>query len=175
MKNFLLTVIALLSFSIANAQDNSGFGFSKGDFYVSGSINSKSGQESVTTIAPSISLFVTNNIAVNSVYSIDMAAGNATSRVGIGVGASYHFNANKQFSSNVGLGIGVSTGNEYTATETQMSLSYGVKYFVSNHFILSADIAALKYKLFKNSEGTTNSTDFALNFSNVALGLAYKF
>jgi hypothetical protein len=175
MKKIILSIVAVLAFGFTNAQDKKDFGFSKGDAYVSGSFStsSKSGHDSVITFAPSASLFVSNNITLNGLYSIEMVAGHSTTHAGIG--ASYHFNADKQFSSNIGLGIGVTTGTGYTATGTDMSLSYGIKYFVSNHFILSADIAALKYRLIKNGEGPYRSADFGINFSNISLGLAYKF
>ena len=175
MKKIILSIVTVLAFGLANAQDQKDFGFSKGDVYVSGSFStsSKSGQESKITFAPSASLFISNNISLNALYAIEMVAGQSTTHAV--AGASYHFNADKQFSSNIGLGIGVTTGTGYSATGTDLSLAYGVKYFVSNHFLLSADVAALKYKLIKNGEGPYKSADFGINFSNVALGLAYKF
>lgn len=175
MKKIILSIVAVLAFGFANAQDKKDYGFSKGDAYISGSFStsSKSGQKSVIIFAPSASLFVSNTISLNGLYSIEMNGGTSTTHAV--AGASYHFNAHKQFSSNIGFGIGVTTGIGYTATATDMSLLYGVKYFISNHFLLSADLAALKYKLNKNGEEPKKVADFGINFSNVAIGLAYKF
>ncbi len=175
MKKIILSISAILVFGFANAQDKKEYGFSKGDAYISGSFgtSSKSGQEPFITIAPSAGLFVTNNISLNAMYAIEMNGGNSTTHAV--AGASYHFNANKQFSTNLGFGLGVTTGSGFKAIGTDLSLQYGIKYFVSNHFILSADIAALKYKLNKNGVYPHKEADFGINFSNVALGLAYKF
>lgn len=175
MKKIILSIVTVLAFGLANAQDKKDFGFSKGDVYVSGSFStsSKSGQDPVVIIAPSVGFFVSDKVSLNALYSAELVAGYSTIRAV--AGASYHFNADKQFSSNIGLGIGVTTDSGNTPIGTDLSLAYGIKYFVSNHFLLSADVAALKYKLIKNGEGPYKSADFGINFSNVALGLAYKF
>ena len=62
MKKIILSIVAVLAFGLTNAQDKKDFGFSKGDVYVSGSFStsSKSGQDAVIVIAPSVGFFVSD-------------------------------------------------------------------------------------------------------------------
>jgi hypothetical protein len=179
MKKIILTAAAVFAFSFANAQEAKSMGFAKGDVYASGSIStSKVGDaDASTTFAPSVGYFVSNNIS--------LAASLATSNDGddkstlIGLGAAYVFNAGNQFSSRIGLNLGFGNKDEVIDSKsTEVSLSYGINYFVSSHFALTADLAALNYVSEKDDVAgakAVNTTSIGVNLSNISLGLAYKF
>jgi hypothetical protein len=186
MKKIILTAAAVFAISFANAQEAKSMGFAKGDFVVTGSISTSSidtGEESVsaTTISPSVGYFVSDDISLSLGFS-SATAEDAKSSI-FALGAAYNFNAANQFSSRIGAGIGFGTSNtgEVDAADIKVTvfrLNYGISYFVSNHFALTADVAAFEYASGKEdvagAEAVT-STSFGVNLSNITLGLAYKF
>ena len=131
-----------------------------------------------TTFAPSVGYFVSDNIS--------LAASLATSNNGddkstiIGLGAAYVFNAGNQFSSQIGASVGFGNGSESGVdfNATAFSLSYGINYFVSSNFALTANLAALEYVSVKDDVAgakAVNTTSIGVDLSNISLGLAYKF
>ena len=178
MKKIILTAAAVFAFSFANAQEAKSFGFAKGDVYVSGSIRSSSetDKDSETTFAPSVGYFVSDNISLAANLAISNNGDNDKSTK-IGLGAMYNFNAGNQFSSRIGLNLGFGNNDEVIDSKsTEVSLSYGINYFVSSHFALTADFAALEYVSTKvDGSSATNKTTFGVDLSNISLGLAYKF
>jgi outer membrane protein len=180
MKKIILTAVAVFVFSFANAQDKkvSGFGLSKGDVYAQGTVSFVSrsnGGNSTSLIAPSVGYFVTDNVSIQAQF--------LTSKTGpvkesaFGVGAAYHFNPKNQFSSQVFLSLGSGTETDVVDYKTTtIKLGYGVKYFVSSHFALVADLVGLDYTSRKvGNLDAVNTTTLGLNLSKISLGLAYKF
>lgn len=182
MKKIILTAAAVFAFSFANAQDAKSFGFAKGDSYGKGSFNSSSlsgggMSSSSSSFAPSVGYFLTDNIAIAGGFSTSTADGGANES-SFGIGAAYVFNAKNQFSTQVSLGLAFGSGNTPVNYKTTvLQLGYGANYFISNHFIVSADIAAFSYTSAKADAGgdAVTSTSIGLNMSNISLGLAYKF
>jgi len=188
MKKNILILCAFFAFCFAKAQENkeSSFGFTKGDVFVTGSFsNSVNGSENAKVIfKPSIGFFVSDNVSIIANYLIAKNGNNRSD--GYGLGGAYNFNPEKQFSSHIGI-----SGTTVTSTMEEMisgtlkstnyktskiSLGFGVKYFVSNHFAFVADVAFLNYSSDSIDGGTdVNSTTIGLNMSNIDLGLAYKF
>jgi hypothetical protein len=180
MKKIILTAAAVFAFSFANAQEAKSFGFAKGDVYVSGSISSSSetDKDSETTFAPSVGYFVSDNISLAANLAISNNGDNDKSTT-IGLGAAYVFNAGNQFSSQIGLNLGFGNNDAVIDSKsTEVSLIYGINYFVSSHFALTADLAPLSYVSRKDDVAgakAVNTTSIGVNLSNISLGLAYKF
>ena len=191
MKKIILTAAAVFAISFANAQDkkDSGMGLAKGDVYVTGSLSSKSssvsGSDTATEFAPSVGYFLTDNISLEAGFST-AKNGDVKSSL-FGIGAAYNFNAKNQFSSRVSLSLATGSVTDiyddpmmgpilFDYKATSLSLGYGVRYFVSNHFSLTADVAALNYTSVTPDGGDAESTtELGLNMSNISLGLSYKF
>ena len=192
MKKIILTAAAVFAFSFANAQEAKSMGFAKGDFVVSGSITTLSADTfdedgeklsaSTTTFAPSIGYFVTDDISLSASFaSVTADLGDEEIKSSVfALGAAYNFNAANQFSSRIGadVGFGNTSDGDIDVKSTSFRLGYGISYFVSKHFALSADLAAFQYTSAKaDVEGAkaATSTSFGVNLSNITLGLAYKF
>jgi len=181
MKKIILTAAAVFAFSFANAQDkkDSGMGFAKGDFYASGSVSTESvsgGGDSSNSFSPSFGYFISDKISLSAEFATEKMGDDKASAFGVGV--AYHFNAGNRFSSHIGLslatGSGTTTALDYKLTG--LSLGYGIKYFVSSHFALMANVAALNYVSVTPDGGdAVNSTQLGLDLSNISLGLIYKF
>jgi hypothetical protein len=191
MKKIILTAAAVFAISFANAQDkkDSGMGFAKGDVYVTGSLSSKSssisGSDTATEFAPSVGYFLTDNISLEAGFST-AKNGDVKSNL-FGLGAAYNFNAKNQFSSRINLSLATGSGTElvdlggmtptaFDYKATALSLGYGIRYFVSSHFSLTADVAALNYtSVTLDGMDAESTTELGLNMSNISLGLTYKF
>jgi hypothetical protein len=180
MKKIILTAAAVFAFSFANAQEAKSMGFAKGDVYASGSIStSKVGDaDASTTFAPSVGYFVSNNISLAA--SLETSNNGDDKSTIIGLGAAYVFNAGNQFSSQIGASVGFGNGSESGVdfNATAFSLSYGINYFVSSNFALTANLAALEYVSVKDDVAgakAVNTTSIGVDLSNISLGLAYKF
>jgi hypothetical protein len=192
MKKIILTAAAVFAFSFANAQEAKSMGFAKGDFVATGSITTLSNDRfdnegnmfagSTTTFAPSVGYFVSDKISLSAGFasiSDDNDGEKVTTSV-FSLGAAYNFNAANQFSSRIGAGVGFgnTSDGDIDVKSTTFRLGYGISYFVSNHFALSADLSAFEYTSAKaDVEGAeaATSTSFGVNLSNITLGLAYKF
>ena len=178
MKKIILTAAAVFAFSFANAQDAKSFGFAKGDIYGTGGVSSlsssASGSNTITTFNTAIGYFLTDNIALTAGFET-MSNGNIKESAPK-IGAAYVFNAKNQFSTNISLELASGSGTLVSDYKfTRIDLSYGVNYFVSNHFALRANIAGLKYESTTPNGGSANSTtEISLNLSNISLGLVYK-
>ena len=133
------------------------------------------GGNSASLIAPSLGYFVTDNVSIEAAFST-LKNGSVKSN-GFGVGAAYHFNAKNQFSSQVFLSLQSGTLTDIIDYKTTaFKLGYGVKYFVSSHFALIADLVAIDYTSTKAGNlDAVNTTAIGLDTSEISMGLAYKF
>lgn len=197
MKKVLFFAVAAFSFISANAQESTVEGFSKGDIltslsfsYAKEKANNNETEYTNSSVSPSISYFVTDNIAVDLGLSIDQAKYSASqkeSSVLYGAGARYFFNPKNKFSTNLGFDVNLfSTKGNYNvdgdfdadlkAKGTQVNLVYGLNYFISNHFALSLNLSGVKFQSSKTDGFDKNdtSTSFRLNMEALNFGLVYK-
>jgi outer membrane protein W len=179
MKKIILSAIAVCAFGFAQAQDKGAEGFSKGSIYASGTVSSKStkGGTSSSEFSPAVGYFVTDNISVEGMF-MTSKDGDAKSS-GFGVGAAYNFNAANQFSTHVGLGFmagSTDDGAGAKAKVSDISLGYGFNYFVSKHFAIHGDVAAISMSSVTPDGGeAVKTTEIGLNMENISVGLTYKF
>lgn len=197
MKKVLFFAITAFSFISANAQESTVEGFSKGDIVSSIGFNySKEKSDNNETeytnssISPRISYFVTDNVAVDLILSIDKMKYSATqkeSSVFYGAGARYFFNPKNKFSTNLGFDINLfsAKGNynvdgdfdaDLKAKGTQVNLVYGLNYFISNHFALSLNLSGVRFQSSKIDGFAKNDSSTYIRFNMEALnfGLVYK-
>lgn len=198
MKKIILSVVAIVAFGFANAQDKKaeGAGFSSGDVFVTGAVSITSSndknndiKESGFGLTPKLGYFFTENIVLGakigftSAKTIDKGVTTMdNSAVGFGVFGRYYFTPASQFSVFTELGV------DYTSTKHKIpsykenaigaGLSLGLNYFVSSNFALEANYAALNLTSSKiDAEGAKNTSTFGLgaDLSAVSIGLLYKF
>jgi outer membrane protein W len=179
-----------------------GMGFANGDIFITGSVGFSShkvpaGTEDIKTnefnISPSVGFFVSDNIAVGarlgytSVKTDDGFGDDVTSDMfSIGAFGRYYATPANQFSMFVELGFNYNSttdndgtgGEDFKSNGFDIALAPGISYFVSDNWAIEASIAALRYETNKpDTDGAEATTDFGLNvdFSNVAIGVIYKF
>ena len=194
MKKIVLSMVAVLAFGFANAQESTGKGFSKGDIFISGSfgINSEKEGDNKSTgfeIAPKVGFFVTENIAIGGKlgFSSDKAENAITdtqdeARLTVGAFGRYYFTPSSDFSLFGELGVDYSSvDNKLTdvkENEIGANLGLGLSYFVSSNFAIEATWAGLGYTTNDNGgDGAdkTNSFGLGADLSSINFGLLYKF
>ncbi|SHI47437.1 autotransporter domain-containing protein [Flavobacterium haoranii] len=205
MKKVLLSAVAILGFTFANAQEEattSNGGFAQGDVFVSGALtlnSSKTGDFKMNSfvVAPKVGYFVTENIAIGGMlaYSNDkVELGNSATNSGFGVGAfgRYYFTPANQFSLFAELAANYMTydnefgvdydGSLYAADYKNnvfgVNLGAGMNYFVSPNFSLEAGVGVLGFSSDDNGgdgADATNTFSFGGNWTAVTFGVNYKF
>lgn len=207
MKSTLLFfALTIFSVTLSHAQgekkkDEQSYLFSKGDYYASGTINYssfKNPESSDTqrlTLSPSVGYFISNHFALNA--GLIFASNNGQSNInnaesedkttGITLGSTYFFSPKKQFTFSVKLeGVfskrNVSLTNSFDGdiNSTQVILSPGFNYFISEHFALQLSTGALSYVKSNTDNTSLDSFNFSefganLSLSNIGLGVIYKF
>jgi hypothetical protein len=198
MKKLLLTAAAVFALSFASAQEKSSEGFSKGDVFMSGSINLSSSkwaasgnyEESAFTLAPSLGYFVSENFALGLGLNISNSSAKATagstesktSTVGLALMGRYYFTPSSKFSTFVHGEFDYLTMTMDPGSIKVNGMGFGVapgfNYFVSKNLALETSFAILSYSTAKaDVSGSDSSTNFklGLDLSKVNFGLAYKF
>ncbi|MFB9108174.1 outer membrane beta-barrel protein [Flavobacterium gyeonganense] len=194
MKKIVLSMVAVLAFGFANAQDSTGKGFSKGNVFISGSVgisSDKTGdvKESGFEIAPKVGFFVTDNIAIGGRlgYRSDKAENAVTdtrdeARLSVGAFGRYYFTPSSDFSLFGELGVDYSSVDDKLAdakaNEIGANLGLGLSYFVSSNFAIEATWAGLGFTSNDNGgDGAekTNSFGLGANLDSINLGVVYKF
>lgn len=194
MKKIVLSMVAVLAFGFANAQDSTGKGFSKGNVFISGSVginSEKEGdvKESGFEIAPKVGFFVTDNIAIGGRlgYRSDKAENAVTdtrdeARLSVGAFGRYYFTPSSDFSLFGELGVDYSSVDDKLAdakaNEIGANLGLGLSYFVSSNFAIEATWAGLGFTSNDNGgDGAekTNSFGLGANLDSINLGVVYKF
>lgn len=196
MKKIILTALAVVSFTLASAQEENTPGFTKGDVFISGSFgfgSEKTGDNKTNTfnISPRVGYFVSENIAAGARINFssekrELGTNEETlSITTLGAFGRYYFSPTSKFSLFGELGV------DYVASKFEeegepdaklngfgLGLAPGVSYFISNNFALEATWGILGYRTVKpdvdNAE-STNNFDFGVNLDNINLGLVYKF
>ena len=194
MKKIILSVVAILAFGFANAQDSTGKGFSKGSIFVSGSVSiasEKTGDDKSSgfTVAPKVGFFVTDNIAIGGKIGFgslkEEEAGVDTedlARLTVGAFGRYYFTPSSDFSLFGELGVDYTSEddklNDFKANEIGANLGLGLSYFVSGNFAIEATWAGLGYTSNDNGgDGAEKTNTFGLgaNLDSINFGVLYKF
>ncbi|WP_062055614.1 outer membrane protein [Aquimarina longa] len=201
MKKLILTALAVVSFTFANAQEEATAttGFANGDIFISGSVgysSSSTGEfkTNTFTFSPRAAYFATENIAIGAKLKFNNETnkngGNKAKNDSFGIGAfgRYYFTPASKFSIFAELGLDYRSskrddGNTATpdvkSTGFGIAVGPGVSYFISNNFALEANWGALGYGSDKPKDvPNAKSTDtFNLNadLEDITLGLVYKF
>lgn len=193
MKKIILSVLAVMTFGFANAQEGNG-GFSKGSMFVSGAFSigsEKTGEDKSSgfEIEPKIGYFVSENIAIGGklgyasfkeeTAGIDTADNSALT---IGAFGRYYFTPASQFSLFANLGLDY-TSIDYKLVDAQakeigLNLGLGLSYFVSNDWAIEATWAGLGYTSNDNGgDGAEKTSTFGLgaDLRAVSFGVVYKF
>lgn len=194
MKKVLFAAVAVFTFGVASAQEESNGGFSQGDVYATGSLSissTKIGDVKADgySFSPGAGYFVNDNIALEAGLVVNKATmeieGDELEAKGFGgsLAAKYYFTPADKFSFFAGLGVGYLTqkvGNENTVDLNTFSVAVipGVNYFLNDNFALQASLGGLGYSSSKfDIDGAESADTFALglNLTNVNFSLVYKF
>jgi opacity protein-like surface antigen len=195
MKKIVLSMVAILAFGFANAQESStGKGFAKGNIFVSGSVgitSEKTGDDKSSgfEIEPKVGFFVTDNIAIGGKLGYaSLKSENAITdtedqaRLTVGAFGRYYFTPASDFSLFGELGVDYSSIEDKLADakakEIGANLGLGLSYFVSNNFAIEATWAGLGYTSNDNGgDGADKTNTFGLgaDLSSINFGLLYKF
>lgn len=194
MKKIVLSMVAVLAFGFANAQESTGKGFSKGSIFVSGSvgiISEKTGDDKSSgfEIEPKVGFFVTDNIAIGGKLGYaSLKSENAVTdtedeaRLTVGAFGRYYFTPSSDFSLFGEFGVDYSSIEDKLADdkakEIGANLGLGLSYFVSSNFAIEATWAGLGYTSNDNGgDGAdkTNTIGLGANLSSINFGLLYKF
>lgn len=200
MKKILMSAAALLAFGFVQAQETANVpvtnnGFRAGDLFVTGSIGIGSeatgdNKTSSFNFSPRLGYFATENIALGVAlgYSTGKTEAPATpdvdvSEFSIGAFGRYYVTPANSFSIFGELGVDyinskIEAASEDTSNAFRIGLAPGVNYFVSDNFALEAKFGILSYRTDKPDADGVESTDsfnFGLNFTDINLGLIYRF
>lgn len=199
MKKIVLSVAAVFAFGFAaQAQEvESGFGYSKGDVFLSGSIGFGSNKytegvykDNSFSFAPQAGYFVNDNIAVGLKLGVANSKVTLTensdaikvNQMSIGVFGRYYFTPASKFSLFGQLGVDY-VNIDLKAADTKVDgfgveLAPGVSYFLNSNFALEATWGLINYSSAKaDTDGAERASSFnaAVDLTNIKLGLVYKF
>jgi outer membrane protein len=187
MKKILLTAIAVMGFTFANAQTT---GFSKGSTFISGAVSISSdktgdAKSNGFEIEPKVGYFLTENIALGGKlgFSSDkFESGAKDNAFTVGAFGRYYFAPASQFSLFTQLGVDYTSHklkpSNGKSNELGLGLGLGLSYFLSNHFAIEANWAGLEYSVNNNGgHGADKTNNFYLgsDLRAVQFGVVYKF
>jgi len=202
MKKVVLMTLALLTFGLMSAQNDSKIelpkeshrGFAQGDMFISGSVgyssvsNPDHSKENRFNISPRFGYFVNDFFAVGGRlgYVSDVQkdadghkyADNSTFT--IGAFGRYYLLPGSKFSPFAELAIGFGTTkniNDYKNTGINAAFSPGLSYFLGHHFALEASFGVLSYNTVspKRSSGSTDEFKIGIDLEDINFGIIYKF
>jgi len=199
MKKVILTAIAVLGFTFANAQDSGSFGFSKGNILLEGNLGLSSTSDKNTEVKtssfefnPKAGYFLTDKFALgldlgigSDKKKIDGQDAGKSSNFNLGVFGRYYFlDLGQRFKTYAEAGVGLNNGKDGSAKYSGVGFNagLGINYFVSNSFAINFGLTDVlsynsnKYKGAKaNSDFNANVNVFDNFFSAANFGLTYKF
>ena len=200
MKKILLSALAVFAFGAANAQEEGGFGFSKGDVIVEGNLsvssNSVSSGNSTTTTTsyafrPVGGYFITDKFAVGLGLNIasEKGSGSAeTNTFGVTAAGRYYFlNLGQRFKvyGQAGLGFdSISTKpGDAKSTDIGFNAGLGVNYFLTKSIAINfglTDVFSVKNHKVKDVDGSETKVNLSVNsfknfFTEPTFGLTFKF
>lgn len=198
MKKIILSILAVTSFGIANAQEATAVnGFSEGDKFVEGSFRFSSSDTNGDSWAfdPTFGYMLTDKWAVGGKLNFGGGKNNTddkNSSFGVTGFARYYFlslGASKSFQAFGEAGIGYSAvtnepngGPKSTDNEINANISIGLNYFFTPNWAATFTLAnILEYNSFSPENGD-NANDFRVEvnlFNNIfdqpQFGLLYKW
>ncbi|MBW3519427.1 porin family protein [Flavobacterium sp. NKUCC04_CG] len=199
MKKIVLSVAAVFAFGFAaQAQEvESGFGYSKGDVFLSGSIGFGSSKytdgaykDNSFSFSPQAGYFVNDNIAVGLKLGVSNSKVTITensdavkvNELSIGAFGRYYFTPASKFSLFGQLGVDYTNVDMKTrdvkADGFGIELAPGVSYFLNSNFAIEATWGLINYRSVKeDTDGAETSSSFnaGVDLTNIKLGLVYKF
>lgn len=202
MKKVVLSAVALLAITFANAQDAKDFSFSQGDVLLEGNLgfgstNNKNTEEKTNTfsITPSVAYFLTDKFAVGGrlgyTSNKEEVAGVDTEKTSIfnaGVFGRYYFlDLGQRFKTYADAGVDFVSGkNDITdvkANGVGAGVGIGINYFVTERIVLNFALRnIISYNTAKIDGGESVSEfGFDLNgnisnpFSAASFGVGYRF
>lgn len=204
MKKVVLSVVALLAITFANAQDNGAkeFGFSQGDVLVEGNLgfnstNDKNIEEKTNSfsITPKVGYFLTDKFAVGA--QLGYASGKEEvsgvdtekfSAFNAGIFGRYYFlDLGKRFKTYADANVDFLTAkNDITDVKANgfgAGVGVGINYFVTERIVLNFALRnIISYNTLKVDGGESVSnfgfdlnSDIANPFSAASFGVGYKF
>jgi hypothetical protein len=202
MKKIILSVVAVMAFGFANAQDKKegGAGLAKGDIVLTGdfgydSASSGDAKANEFSIAPGAGYMIADNWMVVASLGFSSATSNSgaegeedakTNGFGIAAGVNYFFTPADRFSIALGGQISYGTetekdalgdGEDLKVNTIGFNVPLSLHYFVSDNFAITTRWGGLGYSSAKEDvEGAeaVNGLSLGLNMSNVSFGLLYK-
>ena len=199
MKKVLLSALAVFAFGVANAQEEGGFGFSKGDVIVEGNISVTSktvpaggGSTKNTTsyaFRPSAGYFIADKFAVGLGLNIasDKSSGQEENTFGVSVAGRYYFlDLGQRFKvygqATVGFDSNNNKDTDAKSTDIGFGAGLGVNYFLTRSLAINfglTDVLSIENKKPKGADGTT-TVNFKVNefsnfFTTPTFGLTFKF
>lgn len=164
MKKILFIAIALMAIQTSFAQTQEcNSGFSKGDTFVTGSFNYADVTKDFN-LSASANTFITKSISVGAGYTRTQLGDAKTNDATINV--RNYYTAAKQFSVFAELrGAKNLDGN----SDVNIAINPGLNYFISKKFSLETTLGLLSY----DTDG--GNYVFGTDFSNIKLGLNYRF
>lgn len=201
MKKIVLSMVAVLAFGFANAQDSGSYGFSKGNILLEGNVTFSSTNDKNTETKtsafefnPKAGYFLTDKFALGLELGIgsdkEEVAGTDTdknSNFNVGVFGRYYFlDLGQRFKTYAEAGVGLANGKdglgEFKYTGIEFGAGLGINYFVSESFAINfglTDILGYSSKKYEDAEAVTdfnaNFNVFNNFFSTAQFGLTYKF
>jgi outer membrane protein len=202
MKKIILSVVAVMAFGFANAQEKKegSFGFAKGDIYLGGRVSYSStttdsgipGSSSVkttsTTLHPEAGYFISDDFALTLGLNSSSSDNGTTKPTSfdVNVGGRYYFlNMGERFKTftNFGLNFGSAdsgvTGAEKTST-FGLGGGLGINYFVTPRLAIDFGLSnLLRYSSSKTGDAKSSSIELSINeynnfFAATSFGLIYK-
>jgi outer membrane protein len=198
-KIFLFTVLVIFTLNI-NAQgedetnNDSNYGWSKGDMYISGSVglwSQKFGEEKENqfNIMPQFGMLVTDHIAVGAQVGymsykseFDGTTTDESNTFMIGAYGKWLCMPENRFTPYLGVGL-----NYLSENDKQNDVKYsgidvgagaGIIYGLNEHFYLGANYALLSYSTLKaDTDGaeSLNTFNIGLDWKQLNFSLAYRF
>ena len=168
--------------------------FTKGDKFTSSSLGYSSttqGDEksSAFSLAPSVGLFVTNNLSLGLEFGIGSNSSELASVKSVdessfsfGAHANYYFTPTEKFSFFANMGVDYMSMNDKIAKETisgfGLSVVPSVSYFLNNRLAMQASYGSIGYHTMKSDAAeskSVNNLGVNLDMSSIGFGLTYKF
>ncbi len=197
MKTFYSLLIILVAFSMtAYSQEDTSYGFDKGDFYFSGAfkysslISDQFYPDNELFVEPSAGYFITDNISLGVQSEFLLSNTDNYEGFGVGVNGRYFFMPKKRF--NVFTELALDYSNTKTNFRTfndkteaySATFSTGLNYFITKNLSLFAKFEILDYSYSQIDTNTNNFFNPPRNYDdhkirigpeNLHLGVIYKF
>ncbi|MEW7290977.1 outer membrane beta-barrel protein [Aquimarina sp. 2304DJ70-9] len=197
LKTTYSLLILLVAFSItAYSQEDTSYGFDKGDFYFSGAfkysslISDLSSPDNELFVEPSVGYFISDNISLGVQSEFLLSNTDNFDGFGVGVNGRYFFMPKKRFNVFTELALDYSsakTNFSFFNEETDAfsaTFSMGLNYFITKNLSLFTKFEILDYSYsqtdtrsggFLPNQGNFDRHTGRIGPENLHLGVIYKF